>query len=201
MVAAVFFPVYLGASAAAQHAECWRLYADWERSLPFWPFMIVPYLSLFVLFLMPPLQLEVRELRALTWRLVGASLAGGALLALFPSRVGFVEHHDAGVFQGLYDAMYRADPPVNAAPSFHVLYTAIILLAMRDAAVPALRRAWLGWLVLVCASTVLTHRHHLLDVAFGLALAVAARAVPPRALKEAAPCDPSLSRSLWSPSR
>jgi membrane-associated phospholipid phosphatase len=36
------------------------------------------------------------------------------------------------------------------------------------------------WLILVCASTVLTHRHHLLDVASGIAIALAARQLHPR---------------------
>ena len=58
-----------------------------------------------------------------------------------------------------------------------VIYTASILLAMIEAATPALRRAYLAWLVVVCASTVLTHRHHLLDVASGLALAFATPAL------------------------
>jgi membrane-associated phospholipid phosphatase len=48
---------------------------------------------------------------------------------------------------------------------------------MIEAATPALRRAYLAWLVVVCASTVLTHRHHLLDVVSGLALAFATPAL------------------------
>jgi len=199
-VAVVFFPVYLGAAAVATRAAFrWRLYADWELALPFWPLMIVPYLSLFVLFLTPPLQLRARELWVLTRQLIVGSLIGGVFLAVLPTGLGFPERHDAGVFQGLYDAVYRVDGPVNAAPSFHVLYTAIILLAMREAATPALRRGYLAWLVLVGSSTVLTHRHHLLDVAGGLALAVAVGLVFPLRIKEAAPCDRSLSPPLWSP--
>jgi membrane-associated phospholipid phosphatase len=45
-----------------------------------------------------------------------------------------------------------------------------------------LRWVYLAWLAIVCASTVLTHRHHLLDVAAGLAIAVAVRTVFPRPL-------------------
>ena len=52
-----------------------------------------------------------------------------------------------------------------------MIYTASILLAFIDVAIAGLRIAYMTWLVAVCASTVLTHRHHLLDVASGLALA------------------------------
>jgi membrane-associated phospholipid phosphatase len=44
-----------------------------------------------------------------------------------------------------------------------------------DVATPRLRILYVLWLVVVCASTVLTHRHHLLDVAGGIAITLAAR--------------------------
>ena len=177
-VALVFFPVYLGCAAATAARTAHRHpYASWELGIPFVPFMIVPYLSMFVLFVLPPLQLDEPELRALTARLILASLMGGAVFLALPAEMGFVAHDDAGEWQGIYSALYRIDGPFNTVPSFHVIYTASILLAMIDVATPALRRVYLAWLVVVCASTVLTHRHHLLDVAAGLALALAAPAL------------------------
>jgi membrane-associated phospholipid phosphatase len=171
-VALVFFPVYIGCAAlTAARAAHWHPYAGWELGIPFVPSMIVPYLSMFVLFLLPPLQLDEAELRALSTRLIVASLLGGAMFLVLPAQMGFPTHDDAGRWQGIYSALYRIDGPFNTVPSFHVIYTASILLAMIEAATPALRRVYLAWLVVVCASTVLTHRHHLVDVAAGLALA------------------------------
>jgi membrane-associated phospholipid phosphatase len=94
-----------------------------------------------------------------------------------PAQLGFPDHADAGIWQGVYDGIYRVDNRFNTVPSFHVIYTASILLAFMDVATPRLRRCYLAWLVVVCASTVLTHRHHLLDVAAGLAIALAVRAM------------------------
>jgi hypothetical protein len=176
-VSLVFFPVYLGCAAVtAGRARHWHPYASWETNVPFVPFMIVPYLSMFVLFLLPPLQLDAPELRCLTARLA-ASLAGGLVFLVLPAEMGFVPRADAGVWQRIYSALYRIDGPYNTVPSFHVIYTASILLAMSEAATPALRRGYLAWLAVVCASTILTHRHHLLDVAAGLAFALAAPAL------------------------
>jgi hypothetical protein len=177
-VALVFFPVYIGCAAVtAARGAHWHPYAGWELQIPFVPFMIVPYLSMFVLFVLPPVQLDEPQLRALTSRLILASLLGGLVFLALPAEMGFVTHEDAGPWQGIYSALYRIDGPFNTVPSFHVIYTASILLAMIEAAVPALRRVYVAWLVVVCASTVLTHRHHLLDVATGLALAFAAPAL------------------------
>jgi ketosteroid isomerase-like protein len=181
-VALVFFPVYAGCAAlTALRDSPWRLYVGWELEVPFLPFMVVPYLSMFVLFLMPPLQLVEDELDALADRLIAASLLGAVVFLALPARMGFLPRTDAGAWQGIYDAIYRVDGPFNMVPSFHVIYTASILLAMARPATPALRRAYLIWLAVVCASTVLTHRHHLLDVAAGLGLALAVRALPRRA--------------------
>ncbi len=172
-VALAFFPIYVGcAVVTAARATRWHLYANWELQIPFVPFMVVPYLSMFVLFLLPPFQLEEAELRALTARLIVASLVGGMAFLVLPAQMGFVPREDAQVWQGIYSAIYRIDGPFNTVPSFHVIYTTTILMAMMEVATPALRRTYLVWLVVVCASTVLSHRHHLLDVAAGLVVSL-----------------------------
>jgi membrane-associated phospholipid phosphatase len=183
IVSLAFFPIYVGCAAiTAARSNPLHLYAQWELSTPFWPFMVVPYLSMFVLFLIPPLQLDAGELRDLVRRLLIASLIGGAVFLCLPAQLGFAERADAGIWQPLYDAIYRIDNRFNTVPSFHVIYTASILLAFMAVATARLRWVYLAWLTIVCASTVLTHRHHLLDVAAGLAIAVAVRAVFPRPL-------------------
>jgi membrane-associated phospholipid phosphatase len=176
VVSLAFFPIYIGGSMTPGIlGQPLHLYASFELALPFWPIMIVAYLSMFVLFLLPTFQLDERELWALVQRLVAASILGGLVFLLLPSEIGFAEHTDAGRWQPLYDLIYAIDLRANAAPSFHVIYTSTILLALMDVATPRLRILYVLWLVVVCASTVLTHRHHLLDVAGGIAITLAAR--------------------------
>jgi membrane-associated phospholipid phosphatase len=176
VVSLVFFPIYVGGGMSTGVLGQWlHLYASFELALPFWPAMIVAYLSMFVLFLVPAFQLDESELWALVRRLVVASILGGLVFLLLPSEIGFPEHTDAGHWQWLYDLVYSLDGRANAAPSFHVIYTSTILLALMDVATPRLRILYALWLVVVCASTVLTHRHHLLDVAGGIAITLAAR--------------------------
>jgi hypothetical protein len=176
VVSLAFFPVYLGGAATTGLMDHrLHLYSSWELGLPFWPLMIVPYLSMFVLFLAPPLQLNEAELAELAQRLVFASLIGGAFFLCLPTEVGFAERMDAGIWQPIYNAIYAIDGRANAVPSFHVIYTSSILLAFIDVATPRLRVAYMLWLFVVCLSTVLTHRHHILDVAGGLAIALAVR--------------------------
>ena len=176
IVSLSFFPIYIGGSMTTGIlGQRLHLYAAFELALPFWAPMIIAYLSMFVLFLLPTFQLNESELWVLVGRLVVASLLGGLVFLALPSEVGFAERTDAGSWQPLYDLVYSVDGRANAAPSFHVIYTSSILLALTDVATPRLRMLYALWLVVVCASTVLTHRHHLLDVAGGLAIALAVR--------------------------
>jgi membrane-associated phospholipid phosphatase len=176
VVSLAFFPIYVGGSmTTGVLGQRLHLYADFELALPFWPAMIVAYLSMFVLFLVPAFQLDESELWALVRRLVVASIMGGLVFLLLPSEVGFAERTGAGRWQPLYELVYSVDGRANAVPSFHVIYTSTILLALMDVATPRLRVLYALWLVVVCASTVLTHRHHLLDVAGGIAITLAAR--------------------------
>jgi membrane-associated phospholipid phosphatase len=176
VVSLVFFPIYIGGGMSTGVLGQWlHLYASFELALPFWPAMIIAYLSMFVLFLVPAFQLDENELWALVRRLVAASILGGLVFLLLPSEIGFPEHTDAGRWQPLYELIYAIDSHANAAPSFHVIYTSTILLALMDAATPRLRILYALWLVVICASTVLTHRHHLLDVASGIAITLAVR--------------------------
>jgi PAP2 superfamily len=188
VVSLVFVPIYLGgASTTGLLGYRLHLYAGWEFALPFWPPMIVAYLSMFVLFVMPPWQLDEQGLIELVRRLVIASVIGGVVFFCLPTEVGFAERHDAGLWQPLYEMVYAVDGRANAVPSFHVIYTASILIAFMDVGTPRLRIVYALWLVAVCASTVLTHRHHLLDVASGLAIALAVRALARRRAPVAIP--------------
>src|SRR5262245_14782773 len=176
VVSLVFFPIYVGGGlSTGVLGQRLHLYAAFELAFPFWPAMFVAYLSMSVVFLVPAFQLNERELWALVRRLVVASILGGLAFLLFPSEIGFTEHSDAGRWQPLYDLIYGVDTRANAVPSFHVIYTSTILLALMEVATPRLRILYALWLVVICASTVLTHRHHLLDVAGGRAIALAVR--------------------------
>jgi len=191
VVSLAFFPIYVGGSmTTGVLSQRLHLYASFELALPFWPPMIVAYLSMFVLFLVPAFQLDESELWTLVRRLVVASILGGLVFLVLPSEIGFAEHADAGGWQPLYELVYSVDGRANAVPSFHVIYTSTILLALMDVARPRLRVLYALWLVVVCASTVLTHRHHLLDVASGLVIALAARQ-----LRLRRPATPSTSSS------
>lgn len=150
------------------------LYAPFELSLPFVPDLVWVYLSMYVLFLLPAFFLNPSALRRLGQRLVYGTVLSGLFFLLIPGRLGFPREVPTGSLQGaVYRHIFSIDLPHNMAPSLHVVYSALFLLALVQAAPSTWQKSlWWVWLVLISASTVLVHQHHLVDVISGLGLAI-----------------------------
>lgn len=64
---------------------------------------------------------------------------------------------------------YSIDPPYSGFPSFHVLTTCIFLFYyLKFGKSKPFKIALFAWSILICATTVLTKQHVLLDIAGGL---------------------------------
>jgi membrane-associated phospholipid phosphatase len=183
-----FFPVFFGAGYLQRASERpIDLYMAWETKMPFVPSMIFPYLSLFPLFALPLFHLSPQALGILSRQSTLALLIAGVVFVAAPARLGFAPRPTAGSLQPLYDFIDFVDStrPFTAAPSLHVAFAALILLSCAAAAPRPLAAFYYVWLAVLSASTLLTHQHHLADVAGGLALALCVRAIFPGALSAA----------------
>lgn len=110
-VGAVFFAIYPFTNHwASQRAHTWALHADWElRLLPFWPQWIWVYLSMYLLFLLPPFWLGVAALRRLAMELMAATVLAGAVFMLLPAHLGHVREVPVAPpwTAALFEAMFR----------------------------------------------------------------------------------------------
>lgn len=185
----LFFPIYFGAGAIASGAtRTYGLYVPWELDIPLVPWMIWPYISLLLLFNLPLLHLDAKQLEELSRQSTTVLLIAGAMFVALPTHLGFQPTMPAGIYEPIFGWLARLDTPHNAAPSLHVAVSALILLACASTARRPVAWIYLFWLALISASTVLVHQHHLLDVATGMALAVFARSI--FRLPSAATADP-----------
>jgi len=175
-ISIVFFTVYpLCNWLTANRETVYRLYVTAELEIPLVPQFVWIYLSLYLLFLMPPFFLSGSVMHALGKRLVGATIFCGVVFLLLPAELGFERVVPLDPFySGIFAQLFAVDLPHNMVPSLHVTFSAMILMALADNAqtVPVKAAFWM-WLVLICASTLLVHQHHLLDVATGLLVATA----------------------------
>jgi membrane-associated phospholipid phosphatase len=149
----------------------------WEAGLPFLPWMVVPYMTSGLLFVLSFLLVRGRgQLSALSRRVAFATVVACLIFAAFPLRFELTRPVvDAALPAWLFAQLSRMDQPYNQLPSLHVAYCVIFWPALRTVARAGWRRAALaGWLSLVAASTVFSYQHHVLDVVAGAVLGVLA---------------------------
>lgn len=156
---------------AARRGSVPTFFFEWERTIPFVPLMIAPYMSLDLFFVAAPfLCRSNRELGTLAKRIIAALFVAGLCFLLFPLRFAFERPHAAGWLGALFDWFQGLDRPFNLLPSLHIAFCTILgdFYARRTRGL--LRLASNTWFILVALSAVLTYQHHIMDVVGGFAL-------------------------------
>ena len=173
-VGVAFFSVYPTCNwLTAQRSVTYPLYHSAELSIPFIPEFFWVYISMYLLFLLPPFLLNTSQLIRLGKQLVLATILSGLIFLLIPSELGFERVSlDDALYGSLFAQLFTIDLPHNLVPSLHVVFSAIIILSISAGiSNPAARLIVWAWLALLCLSTLLVHQHHLLDVVSGLLIA------------------------------
>jgi hypothetical protein len=171
LVGLLFVIGYGGANwLAAQRDTHFRLYWDAELAIPLIPAAIWVYLSINLLFALPVFRLDPSELRLLGRRMIAATVIATVFFIAMPTVPGFERLNLASEGPPAFHWLYALDYPFNCVPSLHVSYSTLIVLALARRAGTMLRVGLGSWLALIMASTLLTHQHHLIDIAAALLL-------------------------------
>ena len=196
LVTVWFGIVYGGADwITAQRTTRVRIHLDAELSLPLIPAFTVGYMSIYPLFLAAPYVLRTRrELTTLAIDLSLAILFAGIVFLLVPAQLAFAPPQNLGPWEGLFRFADRLNLDYNLVPSLHVALSVICIEMFAPHATPTGRVALRGWGLLIAASTVFTHQHHLLDAITGYVLALAlvwrSRLMPSTPRNGEAPAEP-----------
>lgn len=175
MIATVAFPLIYGFTNnyASKSSDLYQMYTQWELSLPLIPWMIIPYLSLNLLFVVAAFVLKSpRVVKAYCLSLVLGALLAGIIFILFPGKLGFTRE-GAPYFTAIFEGMYSIDQPHNLFPSLHVTYSSLSIWAMLEQSKNKIFHGFLwGWLFIISFSVVFVHQHHLFDIVSGWFLAL-----------------------------
>jgi membrane-associated phospholipid phosphatase/rhodanese-related sulfurtransferase len=147
-----------------------------ESSLPFVPWMIIPYLSSGIFFAASFVWVRTADdLRVLSQRLLLATVVATLAFAIYPLQFSMARPAIGNpLFAALFELLSAVDRPYNQLPSLHVAFCFIFWRALHTSLVPRLTRFLLSaWLALVAIATVFTYQHQFLDVVAGLALGLA----------------------------
>jgi protein-tyrosine phosphatase len=169
----LFLVVYTSCNwITGQRGQVGSFYFQWERAIPFVPFMILPYMSIDLFFIAAPFLCRTdEELRIFSRRVVAALLIAGLCFLLFPLRFAFPRPHTSGWLGAIFDWFRGMDSPFNLLPSLH----AALLLLQVDLYASNLRGVLLFavilWFFLIGLSPLLTYQHHVIDIFGGFVLA------------------------------
>ena len=171
LMGAMFFLIYGSVNAySANYTVAPSLYLPWERQIPFVPSLIVPYMSIDLIFVLCFFLCRNHyELISLSWRIGFAVVVSALCFLLFPMKFGFERPVVDGAFSFLF-FVHSVDLPYNQCPSLHISIAMILwdVLRRRLQGRPLQNILVTVWFVLIAASTVLVFQHHVIDVAGGV---------------------------------
>jgi membrane-associated phospholipid phosphatase len=193
LAGAVFILVYGGCNQfTATRTDVGTCYFAWERSLPFVPWLVVPYWTLDLFFCGAFFLCASRaELRLLTTRLIVVVLATAIFFLLFPMRFGWERPEPSGWTAPLFRALYANDLPFNLAPSLHISLRSIVWVAYAGHLRGWLRTVVKVWFVLIGISTLLLWQHHFLDVVGGFLMGWFIKVIIPATPRRVEPSTPA----------
>ncbi|MEN8108886.1 MAG: phosphatase PAP2 family protein [Pseudomonadota bacterium] len=155
----------------SRRTDNYRLFFDWEQAIPFVPAMIYIYASLLVLLVLPAFTLTKLQLTALARAMVVTLFTAAAIYLLLPADLGFERPDYVPGYDAVFQTLYALEMPHNLVPSLHIATSALFIAAVRNNLSSSWSRAvFIVWGILICASVLLVHQHHVLDVISGLLL-------------------------------
>lgn len=159
---------------AARRADVGSWYFSWEHRVPFVSWLIVPYMAIDLFFIAAPfLCTDAQELRAFRRRMTAAIVLAGACFGLMPLRFAFPRPVPEDWTAPIFQLLHGADQPYNLFPSLHIAITMILAGTYGRQCRGSLQKAAVYvWFSVIALSTLLTHQHHVIDLAGGFVLAL-----------------------------
>jgi len=144
----------------------------WEQGIPLWPWTIIPYWSIDLLYGFAFLCCRDKAAsNRLALRLLSAQLIAVTCFFLWPLRFTFERPVIEGISGALFDVLTNFDLPYNQAPSLHIALLVIIWRQFATFATGRVVRGFIhGWAFLIGLSALTTWQHHFIDVPTGLAV-------------------------------
>ena len=176
LVTVWFAFLFVGTNTLTAHrATRVNVHLPAELRMPLVPGFTVVYSSLYLLFLAAPFVLRTRrEILRLALTLGATIFIASIGFLLIPAQLAYPPPTDQelGAWKPLFLAADRLNLDYNLVPSLHVALAIVCLetfSAKRGTTGKIVARLW-G--LLLAASTLLTHQHHLIDVITGYGLAL-----------------------------
>jgi protein-tyrosine phosphatase/membrane-associated phospholipid phosphatase len=173
-LSAVWVAIYTACNwVSSQRADVRTLQFEWERSIPFIPWLLIPYMSIDLFFVAAPFCCKSRhQLHVLVARLLCATLIAAFVFLAIPMTLAAERPTFDGPLGAVYDFLKGADQPHNMCPSLHVALLFVLWPVYHRATRGLLRIALYLWFTLILISVLPVFQHHFVDVVGGILVAL-----------------------------
>jgi protein-tyrosine phosphatase/membrane-associated phospholipid phosphatase len=161
----------------ASEVRTW--YFPWELKLtPYVPALIVPYMSLDLLFFLAAfLCHDRREIHLFERRVIFAILVAAGFFLAMPLKLAWPDRPQVNGWFGHFveasvTAPFLMEYPHNLFPALHITLSLLVGDVYARHSRGIVRLLLVAWFVLIGLSTILTWQHHLVDLAGGWLLGV-----------------------------
>lgn len=144
---------------------------DFEKSIPFIPLSIIPYMASGFFFCLVFFSCKNKhQLKILTWRMLFVTIIAGLFFVTVPLRFSLTKPDVSNSILNLpFSFLQTFDSPFNQSPSLHIAFAFIFWSVFKD--LTKWRTFLLIWLILLGISTLTTYQHHVIDLLTGAILA------------------------------
>lgn len=168
----VFVIIYGGCNwLAMQRENTFQLWMNWELAIPLIPWMIVFYMSLNILLLLPLFTLSQQQILKLERSLITITMVAGAFFLFMPAHIGYDRSLDVGEWRPFYVTLFSLDHTANTFPSLHIAYSFLAVRWMTSIGSARWNLILWPWFLAICASVLLVHQHHVVDIVGGILFA------------------------------
>lgn len=142
----------------------------WEKSIPFVPFLIVPYMTSGLLFVIIFFLVKTKENLILLFKRANfMTIISVIIFFIFPLKFSFAWEEIKNPFYNfLFSLLNSYDNKFNQCPSLHVSYSFLYIYVFYTELKTKLKYLYCLWAFTIAISVLFVYQHHFIDFIGGI---------------------------------
>lgn len=149
-------------------------YLPWEKNIPFIPWLVIPYMSSGVFFVIIFLLCKTKEsLYRLVKQINSITIISSIAFFIFPLKFAFEKPEIKNCFLSIFFQFFeRMDNSFNQCPSLHISYAVLFAVVFQKEIKNKVKYIFHIWFLLMGLSTLFIYQHHIIDIISALLLVI-----------------------------
>lgn len=149
-------------------------YFPWEKNIPFISWLIIPYMSSGIFFVIIFFLCKTKEsLYILVKQINSITVISSISFFIFPLKFAFEKPEISnGFLNTIFQFLERMDNNFNQCPSLHISYAIVFAIVFQKEIKSKVKYVFYIWFLFMGLSTIFIYQHHIIDIIFALLLTI-----------------------------